>query len=256
MSNYLYETRGVTNVFQLPEVIDKIQTKLALKTPEERADINAKARKTKFEKYGDETYNNRSKAKQTILYTYGSYDNYNAARKEHSIITNNEKYGKDWYMQTDQYKESYKKTCNEKYDVDYFCQSEQYIKTGRKKYLYNGIYFDSSLELALYIYAVNNEEEIVRSPVKFEYTYNNVKHYYFPDFLYNGALIEIKGDHLLDDNNKLKDGYNSNIQEGLLNAKQRCMDDNGVIIWRKSDIRFAIDWCKENGVKLKAYKVC
>lgn len=158
-------------------------------------------------------------------------------------------------MQTDQYKESYRITCNEKYGVDYFCQSEEYIKVGRKKYCYNGLYFDSSLELALYIYAINNNEEIIRSPIRLEYVYNNIKHYYFPDFLYKGVLIEIKGDHLLDDDNNLKDGYNSGISKGLLEAKQKCINDNNVVLWRESDIKFALNWCKENNIKLKDYKV-
>lgn len=254
-ANILYETRGVINVGQLPEVIEKIKLKKSLRTPEEKERTKIKTKKTKFVKYGDENYNNSAKAKQTILDNYGSFENYNNVRKEAAIITNNEKYGKDWYMQTDQYKESYRITCNEKYGVDYFCQSEEYIKVGRKKYYYNGLYFDSSLELALYIYAINNNEEIIRSPIRLEYVYNNIKHYYFPDFLYKGVLIEIKGDHLLDDDNNLKDGYNSGIPKGLLEAKQKCIDNNNVVLWRESDIKFALNWCKENNVKLKDYKV-
>ena len=60
------------------------------------------------------------------------------------------------------------------------------VKEKRKRYVYQEIYFDSSWELALYIYAIDHNEEIVREPLRFEYYYDNKVFYYYPDFLYNG----------------------------------------------------------------------
>ena len=253
--NTLNKLYNVDNNFQREDVKTKIAYYNNIRSEEEVAEITNKIKATKLERYGDENYNNPDKVKRTILHNFGSKENFVQHRKEATIITNNKKYGADWYSQTDAYKESYKNTCNEKYNCDYFCQSEQYIKSGRKSYFYNNLYFDSSWELALYLYAIAHNEEIIRSPLKLEYYVNNKKHYYFPDFKYKGMLIEIKGDHMLDENNNLKDGYNSGISNDHLKAKQECMYNNNVILLSKKDIKFALDWCKDNNIDLKLYKV-
>ena len=60
---------------------------------------------------------------------------------------------------------------------------------------------------------------------------------------------------MLDENNNLKDGYNSGISNDHLKAKQECMYNNNVILLSKKDIKFALDWCKDNNIDLKLYKV-
>lgn len=67
----------------------------------------------------------------------------------------------------------------------------------KRLYCFDNIYFDSFPELALYLYAKENNEEIKRSPCTLKYTINGIEHDYLPDFLYNGQLVEIKGKQFL-----------------------------------------------------------
>ena len=59
---------------------------------------------------------------------------------------------------------------------------------------------------------------------------------------------------MLDENNNLKDGYNCGISNDHLKAKQECMRNNNVLILSKKEIKFALDWCKDNNINLKEYK--
>ena len=77
--------------------------------------------------------------------------------QEKYINTCLEKYGKERYNQTEEFKKriikSYKNTCIKKYGVNHVMQikeiKDKVIKNGRHKYSYNGILFDSSWELAI-----------------------------------------------------------------------------------------------------------
>lgn len=58
---------------------------------------------------------------------------------------------------------------------------------------YNGIFCDSSWELAFLVYYIEHNLYIKRCDLKFEYFWNNEKHLYFPDFITDEGIIEIKG---------------------------------------------------------------
>jgi len=58
---------------------------------------------------------------------------------------------------------------------------------------YDNIFFDSSWELAYYLYCKNNNSNIIRNTDKFRYEYNGVSHNYTPDFIVDGVYVEIKG---------------------------------------------------------------
>lgn len=58
---------------------------------------------------------------------------------------------------------------------------------------YKGYWCDSSYELAFVIYNVEHNIPFIRNKDKFEYTYENKKHKYIPDFKLNDLYIEIKG---------------------------------------------------------------
>lgn len=63
-----------------------------------------------------------------------------------------------------------------------------------KKGWYKGIFCDSTWELAYLVYCLENNINIKRCQLKFEYIWNNEKHIYIPDFIINdNELIEIKG---------------------------------------------------------------
>lgn len=62
-----------------------------------------------------------------------------------------------------------------------------------KKGWYNGIYCDSTWELAFLFYHIDNNLYIKRCDEKREYIYNGEKHTYIPDFITEEGIIEIKG---------------------------------------------------------------
>ena len=58
---------------------------------------------------------------------------------------------------------------------------------------YNGIWFDSSWELAYYLYNKEHDIDIERNSESFNYEYDGEMHKYYPDFIVEGSYIEIKG---------------------------------------------------------------
>lgn len=79
-----------------------------------------------------------------------------------------------------------------------------------KKGRYRGYWCDSSWELAYVIYCLDNGIKIERNKEKREYEWEGRKHTYYPDFIVNGKLIEIKGYETEQWKCKLKD--NQDIQ--------------------------------------------
>lgn len=203
--------------------------------------IKQKAKKTRLERYGDENYNNSSKMKLTKLERYGD-ENY--VNTEKIKQTKQEHFGDPWFRNPDKAKQ----TCLDRYGVDSFSKTLEFHHNSRKLYAYNGENFDSLPELALYVYALDHNESIVKTPCRFSYTYNNEVHYYFPDFLYDGRLIEIKGDHFFNEDGTMCNPFD-HTQDGLYEAKHRCGLSNGVEFWKYRDYEFALkyfDTVKEN----------
>jgi hypothetical protein len=62
-------------------------------------------------------------------------------------------------------------------------------KNGR----YKGYWCDSSWELAYIIYNLDNNIKFERNKKKFPYKYNNMQHWYYPDFKENDYFVEVKG---------------------------------------------------------------
>lgn len=102
------------------------------------------------------------------------------------------------------------------------------------KYYYDTLYFDSSWELATWIYCKDHNIAIERLPIRIAYNVNNEQHYYYPDFKINNVLVEIKGDYLIE-NNQLKKIYKSQ-DEKLLHAKSLCMQQNNIKIYTSKDL--------------------
>ena len=62
-----------------------------------------------------------------------------------------------------------------------------------KKGWYNEIWCDSSYELAYVIFNIDHNIKFQRNHQFFEYSYQNHKFKYYPDFIENNIFIEIKG---------------------------------------------------------------
>jgi hypothetical protein len=152
-------------------------------------------------------------------------------------------------------KEKSKQTCCKKYGVDNYMKTkearEYFSKNGGSHhfchYSFKGENFDSSWELALWIYAKDHNEEIEREPCFFEYEFDGVTHRYFPDFKYKGKLIEIKGDHLFQ---KMMIKNTKNYTKFLL------MKSLGVNILRKKEIQLYLNYVKNTYGKdyLKSFR--
>lgn len=62
-----------------------------------------------------------------------------------------------------------------------------------KKGRYQGIWCDSSYELAYLIYCLDHRIQIQRNREAYLYEIEGVTHKYYPDFIVNGKIVEIKG---------------------------------------------------------------
>lgn len=68
------------------------------------------------------------------------------------------------------------------YGVDCFAQTHEGHVKSKKKYIHNGIKFDSKLEIAIYDYCIENGIEVIYQPKGLEYYANGKLHIYHPDF--------------------------------------------------------------------------
>jgi len=112
-----------------------ILKKYGVEHPSQIKDFSEKVKNTKKEKYGDENYNNRSKAENTLEEKYGVK---NSMKLESSVIkskeTKKEKYKDENYNNRNKAKE----TIKERYGVEHHLQNEEclnkMIETNKKKY--------------------------------------------------------------------------------------------------------------------------
>lgn len=164
-----------------------------------------------IEKHGDPNYNNQKKSKQTMFERYGVENAFQlqkvieqtksrdwSKRNQKLKKTCLKKYGVDNYAKTNECKEKIKKTCLKRYGVEHPMKSPNIFNKIFKNIYYDNEYFDSSWELSYWIWCKNNNKNIQRN--KKRYKLENDK-YFYPDFVVDGKLVEIKGDHLkkLDD---------------------------------------------------------
>lgn len=131
------------------------------------------------------------------------------------------KLGVTHQMKNNTIREKTSKTCIAKYGKICFPQA---------RYRYDNETFDSSWELAFYIYYKNYNFSIIRNKTKFfTYSYNGKSYKYFPDFLIQNRIFEIKGPHFFDRNGKMINPFNS-TDNGRVAEKQKCIEQNNVIL--------------------------
>ena len=131
------------------------------------------------------------------------------------------------------------KTFKEKYGVENPSQVKEFQNKKSARYKYDGYNFRSSYELIFYLYCKELNLKVVYESISIPYKDNEGNiHYYYPDFIVDDQLIEIKGDHLLDEEGNLNSSlYNdSDKQKEIDKCKQKCMEENKVIILKKEDI--------------------
>ena len=99
--------------------------------------------------------------------------------------------------------EKMKATNLERRGVEFPSQDPEVIKkmreSSKKKYVYEGLSFDSSWELAFYIMNKDAGHKVIREPLMIPYESRGITYYYIPDFSVNGSLYEMKGSQLIKD---------------------------------------------------------
>lgn len=192
-------------------------------------EISEKIRKTNLEKYGVESIFKskiiQDKIKQTKINKYGSdtYTNQNKREK-----TNIKKYGFKTPLQNQEIRYKIIKTNIEKYGVP---------NVSNRRYKYDGIIFDSSWELAYWIYCKDNGFNISRESLELRYIdENNIERSYYPDFKVNDQLVEIKGNQFIDEFGNLTTFKGKTLKK-ILKNKQKCMSENNVKLILNDDIK-------------------
>ena len=209
--------------------------------------VRDKYEKTNLNRNGSRTYNNVKKNLETYnkhtdeekkMITKKKIDTWNLKsleeKKQKTIktkLTKLERYGDANYNNWCKSQE----TCLNRYNVRSFSQTREFAIKRSKKIIYNDISFDSSWEVIVYKYCEKNNLSYEYQPeIQFKYYYNDKQHIYQPDFLIEGKLYEVKGDHFFE-GDKMINPYDR-TQDGLFESKHQCMLDNNVIILRREDI--------------------
>lgn len=137
--------------------------------------------------------------------------------------------------------EKRERTWNEKYGVKHVMQNPEIAKKTKKKYQFDDRMFDSSWELAYYVWLKDHHIAFNFQPhIAYHYSFNDVEHTYEPDFLVEGQLVEIKGDHFFE-NGKMICPWN-HAEDDKYEAKHQCMLKHNVKILSSSDIKFCFEY--------------
>ena len=231
----IIEKYGVTNVSYIQEVVDKRRDTFEshkkdpdfLKSIRRKANITIELNKKNNSNYESDILEKR---KQTLLERYGVDHNF----KIPEVIEHRKQYFLDKFGFENPAKNE-QVIGKEKHTIQSRTESEWHRinKLRSKKYKYDNILFDSWPEVCMYIYLRDNAIEFIYKPeVYFEYLYDGTIHKYFPDFLVEDTLIELKGDHFFEDKDPSKRmicPFNRD-NDDLYEAKHLCMKQHNVEI--------------------------
>lgn len=232
-------------------------------TPFASEEVQRKAYESDLKNHGgvfhSKTNKCKNKAKETCRDKYGKEaggltEESFKKRKE----TNLKKYGVEETFASKNNKDKRKETMLEKYGVEYSMQDvnirkkvlkNRYDATGHmypvmKGYRYDDKNFDSSYELAYYIWLRDNNKQFIYHPgIPLKYIgSDNKEHLYMPDFLVEGQFIEIKGDMFFNKDNEPWDPYKKDFWWEKYNS----LKENNVKILRDSDLKPIFNYIKEN----------
>ncbi len=266
-SRITYKNRtGYDYNSQNPNVIKKIKKTWKNKSSEEIKNIVDKRKEAKKQHYGNPNFVNLEKIRQTKLERYG---NPNFVNLEKIKKTKLDRYGFEFYTN----REKAKSTCVDLYGTPYpmmISKVKEKSMTNKLEkyhnlsgdnggYYYFGVNFNSSWELALWIYFTDFNIPIKRESKILLYTdmYNVTKRF-IVDFEINGLLVEVKGDQYWDDNGMMIYPYNTEFINGkwtkltperriyrndIAERKHQCGLKNGVVFLKYDDCKQYLDYC-------------
>lgn len=223
------ERYGVDNAMQIPEVHNKFMESLNSLTLEDKQRIKEQRKLTCLDRYGVEHVSQLDTIQSKIS---NSHHNRTKEQVEESNRKRTEtcldRYGVEFVIQSKTVKEKSRETLLEKYGVPFPINH----KFRRIVYEYDDELFDSSYELYFYIWAKENNHSIVRlKDKKYSFEVDGKTYYYFPDFLFDGKEVEIKGEHFFDIEGNLINPFtrDDRIQQ-IYKAKGECIKSNGVTV--------------------------
>lgn len=222
------EKYGIEHPFSLKEIKEKQRLTMlklyGVENPSQLEFVQKKKEKTYLEHYGTTTYLITDECRKKLETKMQNY------------------YGVKNPSQADEIKQKKEQTLLKNYGVTNPNYSTEIQSYKNKRYYYNNTKFDSSWELAYYIWLTDNNIIFEYQPnISFDYYVNDKMHKYFPDFLINDKIYEIKGDQFFNENNELIDPYNNKV----LIEKFECMMQNNVIILRETDLSPILKYINE-----------
>lgn len=244
---------GVDNVFKAEEI--KAKSKETLQQLYEVTNARHLQLKSDYVKKADRT---ESAPEDTLVSTENlqdlkitKWDKRTDSQREEILekrkATNLQKYGTEFAQQSEVVQSKYKANSLQKWGypspsnhpsirakVENTFKLKYGTKHPSKCYVYSNQVFDSSWELALWIYAEDHNITIEREPMCIPYTFDNVQHYYYPDFKYDNRLLELKGPQFFEDG-KMINPFNRSL-DTLMEAKHQCGLQNGVEFWSTKEI--------------------
>ena len=150
---------------------------------------------------------------------------------------------------------------------------EDHEESSKKKYVYEGMSFDSSWELAFYIMNKDAGHKVVREPPMIPYESRGITYYYIPDFSVNGSLYEMKGSQLIKDGvwvpspESLRETSDPEALKEKMRDKQKCAEANNVEVIDHIKIKPYLLYCtakfgspnwashyKDGGARFKQYE--
>ena len=252
---------GVEHPCESPEILERAhQTNLknnGVDWPMQSKRIREKSKEACRTKYGVDysfqSENNKIKSKQTRMKRYGVENIMQSeAFQQHFKEICLERFGTNSPLENPEIYKKARETMLERYGVEFSAQNHELRNKQKHKYRneqYN-ITFDSYPEYLVYHTCQLNDIECEYSPkLSFDYEFLGKHHSYFPDFLINGKLFEVKGDYFFRINETTgqeemyypyRDPKWSNEKYfemcSLVKAKHQCMIQNHIILIKSSDI--------------------
>jgi hypothetical protein len=205
-----------------------------------------KASSTKLDRYG--YVGHFQKPDVQVELQEKAHTNESYSKKRATCV---EKFGVDHYMRSADNIKDHKEKIRLKTGYDNPMRNpeikkkivEEYGKIGQVKgYTYKDIHFDSSWELAMYIWLTDSKKQFIYHPA-IPFTYigdDGMEHQGYPDFLIEGKFVEIKGTQFFNENHEPFNRYTQKFWWG----KYQAMKENNIEILEQSDIKPYLEYVK------------
>lgn len=230
--------------------------KLKFRDKDFKEEIIKRREMTSFERHGDKCFRNVKKSRNTSLQHFG-VDNpmKSEAIKKKAERSCFEKFGVKNPFMAQSCKNKIKETTKLHFGVDISSQSplvQMKMKESKLKnygtcspswtYAYDGCSFDSGWELCYYVWLVD-------AGIKFKYPsgisikyldFEGKSHFYYPDFLVEDELVEIKGKQFIGKDGVWLNpfGHGNEHEDMLMRSKQKCLLENNVMVLSENDMKF------------------